>query len=157
MGSNGAYYNYSGVQIPDQPPGSDIIASSQGGGCVTKGPFANLTVHLGPVANVLEDVPKNPRPDGFGYNPRCLRRDVNQHSSAVSSANFIYDLITGSPDITWFQGVLQGQHPQGRFAEGKWGLHAAGHYTTGGDPGGVSDFLLLSSFLVPLSSCYDPP
>jgi hypothetical protein len=35
-------------------------------------------------------------------------------------------------DIYWFQTVMQGQ-----FDVGLWGVHTGGHFTIGGDPGGV--------------------
>ena len=89
-----------------------------------------MTVHIGPLAPTF-NVKPNPRPDGLGYNPRCLRRDINKHSAAVTKANYTYDLITSNHDIYWFQTVLEGQFPLG-----KWGVHAGGHYTVNGDPAG---------------------
>lgn len=98
-----------------------------------------MTVHLGPVFGTISGTPVNPQADGFGYNPRCLRRDVNVHSAAVTKTNYTYDLITNpsNADIYWFQTVMQGL-----FSIGEWGVHTGGHYTVGGDPGGVSEFLL---------------
>jgi tyrosinase len=45
-----------------------------GGGCVKTGPFAKMSVNLGPVA-LPGGTPPGPN-DGLGYNPRCLKRDV---------------------------------------------------------------------------------
>jgi len=58
----------------------------------------------------------------------------------VTATNYTYALITDPlhADIYWFQTVMQGQFP-----EGKWGVHTGGHYTIGGDPGGVRIFPLL--------------
>lgn len=94
-----------------------------------------MTVRLGPIQGTLPDVPANPQTDGLGYNPRCLRRDVNIHSAAVTKTNFTYDLITnpGYTDIYWFETAMQGI-----FSIGEWGVHTGGHFTIGGDPGGVS-------------------
>ncbi len=89
-----------------------------------------MTVTIGPVSPVL-DISPNPQPDGLGHNPRCLRRDLNKHSSAVTFVNYTYDLITRNTNMYWFQTVLEGELPQGR-----WGVHAGGHYTIGGDPAG---------------------
>lgn len=93
-----------------------------------------MTVTLGPIGGVLKDVPKNPRSDGFGKNPRCLRRDVNKYASAMTYANYTYNLITKAKDIDTFQ-----KNMLGIPSENDWGVHMSGHYTIGGDPGGVSD------------------
>ncbi|KAL2151694.1 hypothetical protein VTH82DRAFT_6792 [Thermothelomyces myriococcoides] len=130
MGSNGAYEEHQGIRFPGAPPPYDVIPPGEGGGCVTKGPFSNMTVNLGPLAPSL-NVERNPRADGLGYNPRCLRRDINKNAAAVTTANYTYDLITNNHEIYWFQTVMEGQFPQG-----KWGVHAGGHYTVSGDPAG---------------------
>ncbi|KAI9641430.1 hypothetical protein NHQ30_010237 [Ciborinia camelliae] len=130
MSGNGLYYNHTGVPVNGAPAPFDIIPPGVGGGCVTTGP---MTVHLGPVFGTISGTPVNPRADGFGYNPRCLRRDVNVHSAAVTQTNYTYDLITNpsNADIYWFQTVMQGL-----FSIGEWGVHTGGHFTIGGDPGG---------------------
>jgi tyrosinase len=92
-----------------------------------------MVVSLGPVSPMLPDIPPNPRADGYGSNPRCLRRDVNKYSSAVTYANFTYALITQNPLIDDMQQVMLGTP-----AKNDWGVHLGGHYTIGGDPGGVS-------------------
>ena len=131
MGGNGAKVEYAGVQLPGAPRPYNVILPGDGGGCVTAGPFRNMSVNLGPMSPVLPNLPRNPRTDGFGYNPRCLRRDINKNSAAVTTANYTYDLITGNSNMYWFQTVMEGQFPLG-----KWGVHTGGHYTVGGDPGG---------------------
>ncbi|TEY44945.1 hypothetical protein BOTCAL_0340g00120 [Botryotinia calthae] len=133
MSGNGLYYNHTGVPVNLAPAPFDIIPPGVGGGCVTTGPFKNMTVHLGPVFGTISGTPVNPQADGFGYNPRCLRRDVNDHSAAVTKTNYTYDLITkpSNADIYWLQTVMQGL-----FSIGEWGVHTGGHYTVGGDPGG---------------------
>lgn len=90
------------------------------------------------MAPVLPDVPANPGFFGFGYNPRCIRRDINPASAAVTKANYTYDLIVNNENIERFQTVMQGE-----FALGNWGVHTGGHFTVGGDPGGVSLLLFL--------------
>jgi tyrosinase len=90
-----------------------------------------MTISLGPIGTVLSDVPKNPQSDGFGSNPRCLRRDVNKYSASVTFANNTYALITESKNVDVFQ-----QNMLGRADKNDWGVHTGGHYTIGGDPGG---------------------
>ncbi|KAK4221932.1 hypothetical protein QBC38DRAFT_513289 [Podospora fimiseda] len=130
MGGNGAKATYNGIMMPGAPRPYDRIPPADGGGCVTTGPFKNMSVNIGPIAPVLT-VTRNPRADGLGYNPRCLRRDINKNAAAVTTANYTYDLITNNHNAHWFQVVMEGQFPQG-----KWGVHTGGHYTVGGDPGG---------------------
>ena len=78
-------------------------------------------------------LPKNPRADGLGYNPRCLRRDISLQAANATSDYEVVSLIKNYPDIASFQSVYQGE-----FAEGRMGVHTGGHYTMGGDAG--SDF-----------------
>ncbi|KAF2185557.1 Di-copper centre-containing protein [Zopfia rhizophila CBS 207.26] len=131
MGGQGLPSTYPGVMQPQYKSPYDKIPPGGGGGCVTEGPFKNMTVSLGPIGTVLTDVPKNPQSDGFGSNPRCLRRDVNKYSASVTFANYTYALIKDSKDVDTFQKVMLGQ-PE----KNDWGVHLGGHYTIGGDPGG---------------------
>ncbi|PMD34560.1 Di-copper centre-containing protein [Hyaloscypha variabilis F] len=131
MGGNGLPVKYAGVPTDGFAKPYDIIPSAGGGGCVTKGPFANMTVSLGPFDKTVPNLPNNPRSDGYGHNPRCLKRDVNKYAAAVTTANYSYALITQNPSIDDFQNVLLGTP-----AKNDWGVHIGGHYTIGGDPGG---------------------
>lgn len=94
-----------------------------------------MTVHLGPVAPSVDPAPPaNPRSDGYGSNPRCLRRDMsNQLSSRYSRTIDIVNLITTSRDIGTFQDAMQ---VSGRSGGSRMGVHSAGHFTIAGDPGG---------------------
>ncbi|KAL5380133.1 hypothetical protein DPSP01_007936 [Paraphaeosphaeria sporulosa] len=133
MGGNGAKSDYPGVMIHGagfKPP-YDIIPADLGGGCVTEGPFANMTVSLGPISKMMPDIPSNPQKDGYGHNPRCLRRDVNRYASAMLYANYTYNLITQANTVDLFQKNMLGI-PE----KNDWGVHMSGHYTIGGDPGG---------------------
>jgi len=131
MGGNGDYVKHVG-----QPLGmaSVNVPAGKGGGCVTTGPFGNLTVNLGPKALSLDPalkVPNNPRSDGYGYNPRCLRRDVNnyftsQYLRPVDIANH----LQSTSDIDTFQTSLQTDTTKA------FSLHTGGHYSIWGDPGG---------------------
>lgn len=77
LGGNREYIPHDGpVLTPAPGVGGDNIQlpPGVGGGNVTTGPFANMTVNLGPVGGTLTSVPG---PDGgLGYNPRRLKRDL---------------------------------------------------------------------------------
>ena len=91
-----------------------------------------MSVNLGPISPTLAE-PENKPVSSFGaYNPRCLKRDVSEWVSSrwTTDANSS-SLITGNPDIYWFQTVMQGD-----FSNGVYGVHTGGHFTIGGDPGG---------------------
>ena len=100
-----------------------------GGGCLTNGPFKNLSLSLGPVS-VL-----NPKPDDiYGYkpNPRCLSRDFFQPSS---SANLTWDHFTTlvtSPTIATFRVYLE-QHIHAN-SHLFIGAEAADPFSTPNDP-----------------------
>ncbi|KAK3214119.1 hypothetical protein GRF29_28g2082966 [Pseudopithomyces chartarum] len=104
--------------------------AGQGGGCIASGPFKDMKVNLGPNA-ALGDTspPKNPRADGYGYNPRCIKRDLSNYLTQRDATTAkIASLITSSTTIAKFQDTMQ----MGT------GVHPAGHFTISGDPG--SDF-----------------
>jgi tyrosinase len=95
-----------------------------GGGCVMSGPFKNFTINLGPVAATDPEPPWNPQPDGMGYNPRCLRRDISNYlTSRYAKTSDIVNLITNYNDIAGFQRKMQAED----------GVHGAGHFTAGAD------------------------
>lgn len=78
IGGNGAFVNHSGVAIPNEETPYIILPHGGGGGCVQTGPFKDLSVNLGPMAPERKNMSSpNPRPDGLGYNPRCLKRDMS--------------------------------------------------------------------------------
>ncbi|KAF4819160.1 Tyrosinase-like protein orsC [Colletotrichum siamense] len=126
MSGDGAKVAHDGI-----PFGNITIPPANGGGCLLGGPFKDFEAHLGPVASRLKDVPPNPRKDGLGYNPRCLRRDINPESSKFTSESYTYDLITENKDIYSFQTLMQGD-----MRRSNPGVHGGGHTTIGGDPGG---------------------
>ncbi|KAF1966473.1 Di-copper centre-containing protein [Bimuria novae-zelandiae CBS 107.79] len=133
MGGNGVKADYPGVMVHGggfQPPW-DMIPADLGGGYVKDGPFANMAVSLGPIGKNIPEVPSNSQPDGFEHNPRCLRRGVNCYVSSVLYANYTYNSITQANTIE-----LSQQNMLGVPDKNDWGVHMAGHYTIGGDPGG---------------------
>ncbi|KAI0541728.1 Di-copper centre-containing protein [Xylaria digitata] len=125
---------YKGVSQPGRTP--NIIASGGGGGCVAEGPFSDMVVSLGPTAmSTGANIPKNPRSDGTGSNPRCLRRDVNRNAVMGATADRAYSLLTDNDDIDGFYNQLLGTPPP-KNDPYPWGIHTAGHYVAAVDPGG---------------------
>ncbi|PBP21500.1 hypothetical protein BUE80_DR007716 [Diplocarpon rosae] len=133
LSGDGVYYNHTGIVLPGGVPPRNVIPPAKGGGCITTGPFKDMVVSLGPVMSSISGVPPNPQADGMGYNPRCLRRDINPIAASLTATNYTYALITDplNADIHWFQTVLQGV-----FELAEVGVHSGGHFTIGGDPGG---------------------
>ncbi|KAH9207630.1 tyrosinase [Leptodontidium sp. 2 PMI_412] len=130
IGGNGDFQEHNCTNA--LPTGLNCIPPGAGGGCVTKGPFKNMKVNLGPVSPTLAIDGLTATFPGSAYNPRCLRRDVSPWvSSRWSTDKNSSDLITENLDINSFQTVMQGD-----FASGFYGVHTAGHFTIGGDPGG---------------------
>lgn len=73
----------------------------------------------------------NPRADGYGDNPRCHRRDVNNFFTGtyMKPADLLKQ-ITSSANILTFQNTLQSTQPAAAS------LHTGGHFSIWGDPGG---------------------
>ncbi len=122
-----------------------------------------MVVSLGPTSMspfARLNIPKNPRSDGTGPNPRCLRRDINRNAAMGATADRAYSLITNNSNIDGFYNQLLGNpppkndlYPWGvsinpysllRNAEAnprvnnppKHQIHTAGHYIHAVDPGG---------------------
>ncbi|PNS17318.1 Tyrosinase [Sphaceloma murrayae] len=133
ISGNGAYRNNSGIGLPSPDNVQLLIPPYKGGDCITSGPFKNYQANLGPVRANYPYVEQNPQADGLGYNPRCLRRDINPFASASLYDQNTTDLITNSLDLATFQTTLNGDP-----AKQMLGVHAAGHFMIGGDP--AADF-----------------
>lgn len=133
-----------GAALPG-PPQEDImlgaaqglppiyLPSGSGGGCVTSGPFANMTVNLGPVSLDLPGGKVGGPPSGnpLDWNPRCLKRDlVDAINRRYANASSMLNLITRSKTVGDFQLTMQGVPGSGDI-----GVHGGGHYSLGGDPG----------------------
>ncbi|KAF2004572.1 Di-copper centre-containing protein, partial [Amniculicola lignicola CBS 123094] len=133
MGSNGDYVKHNGSVVGT----ADVfVPGGNGGGCVSSGPFKNMTINVGPLA-IGTDVPLKPNPqaDGLGYNPRCIRRDVtNYFTKSALRVQDIVPLITTPKNISAFQDMMQTD------TKAKFGVHSGGHYSIWGDPGG--DFFI---------------
>ncbi|KAH8728712.1 hypothetical protein GQ44DRAFT_675214 [Phaeosphaeriaceae sp. PMI808] len=144
MGGNGALgcTNQTFYGIPTNVEPLISIPHGTGGGCITSGPFKDFKVNLGPVFTDHGCTPPNPISDftnpnvGLGFNPRCLKRDISSWTSRQWTNDEMVTRLLDSPDIKTFWSDMQGGVPA--FANNFMGVHTAGHFTTGGDPG--SDF-----------------
>lgn len=109
---------------------SMTIPPAAGGGCIQGGPFANMTVNLGPLNNSgsLPGYIGDGR--GLDYNPRCLTRDINSYwSSTYLTYQHISNAIGNSSTFSAFNHTL-----------GYPGLHSVGHFVIGG----MNDDLFMS-------------
>jgi len=89
MSGDGEYIPHNGTGIPSNEMPNFVIPPGNGSGCVTSGPFANMTVRLGPISASLYGLPENPQADGLGLNERCLRRDLSNAGAARGSTEEI--------------------------------------------------------------------
>jgi len=87
-----------------------------------------MTVRLGPVSPMANPAPpRNPRSDGFGSNPRCLRRDLGPYlTTRYTTTAIITALINNQKTVGAFQDTMQSGT----------GVHGSAHFTIGSDPGG---------------------
>lgn len=71
-----------------------------------------MVVSLGPTSmSTGKNVPKNPRADGTGSNPRCLRRDVNRNAAMGATADRALSLINDNDNMNGFYNQLLGTPP----------------------------------------------
>lgn len=118
------------------------IPKGPGGGCVNSGPFKDWQVNVGPLFPASLCTPLNPNqnltsPDyGLGYNPRCLKRDITSFSGEGWLKDDDIVSLLQSTTYRSFWETLQGGPPPNTFDNGFMGVHTAGHFIIGGDPGG---------------------
>ncbi|KAI6790804.1 Di-copper centre-containing protein [Hortaea werneckii] len=131
LGGNGEYVVHDGPVIspPEGFGGGDIqLPAGVGGGYVTTGPFANMTVNLGPVGGLNGT---EPGPDGgLGYNPRRLKRDVGPAmNTRYANYTTVMNLLA-KPDFNQYRLLSEGVPYTVEI-----GPHGGIHYTISGDPG----------------------
>jgi tyrosinase len=108
-----------------------VLPPGTGGGCVTSGPFQDMSVDLGPVGLELPGGGVAANPAGpFAYNPRCLKRSLTDYiNRRYANASSILSNILLPQDIQAFQTRMQG------LGGVEIGIHGGGHFAMGGDPG----------------------
>lgn len=122
LGSNGAYIPNRSPIVIQIPNGPTLVHNpGTGGGCIS-GPFGPATgwsANFGP-----RGVPVRGPGDGWGYNPRCITRDLSlQYASDMRPTN-VTKLVDGCGDsFACFVGQL----------DVLGGLHSSGHFMVGGN------------------------
>jgi tyrosinase len=102
-----------------------LIPAGTGGGCVTSGPFKNMTVNLGPVSLGLPGGATEANGDGLGYNPRCLKRDLTDYANQrFANASSVVNQILKPKEVYDFQMTMQGYPGSGDI-----GVHGGGEFT----------------------------
>ncbi|KAH6450176.1 hypothetical protein HBI57_187410 [Parastagonospora nodorum] len=145
LGGNGVSgcQNQTFYGIPTNEAPLINIPKGSGGGCVTSGPLKDWSVNLGPLFTGVTCSPPNPITNftdpnfGLGSNQRCLKRDISAWTSSQWTNDEMVTKLLNSPDMKTFWFDMQGG--QNAFSNNFMGVHTAGHFTIGGDPG--SDFL----------------
>jgi tyrosinase len=141
QGAKGCF-NQTFTGIPSNTDAKIKIPKGSGGGCVTSGPFKDWQVNLGPLIPASLCAPLNPNQDftkpdyGLGYNPRCLVRDITGFSGEGWLKDDDIVSLLQSPTYQTFWEVIQGGPPSSTFTNNFMGVHTAGHFIVGGDPGG---------------------
>jgi tyrosinase len=121
LGGNGLYDPNTTVStLPD----GETLPHGSGGGCVTTGPFGNMTVRFGPFqfSEVFAGVP----PANWTVsNPRCLTRDLNDWGVAEYLQQEDIDELLAYTTIGDFQYNINA-------VASTAGLHGGGHFGIGG-------------------------
>ncbi len=136
LGGNGEFFPHEGMILTEamNPDALIPLPPGTGGGCVRTGPFANMTVHVGPVALAQYGTSNSTSSENpLGDNSRCLKRDLNAGvASRFTSFLNTTSLILQNKNVEWFQAIMQADP---RYVHGELGVHGGGHFTIGGDPG----------------------
>ena len=138
LGSDGAHVPHGDLflTVPGVTGQYIQVPAGQGGGCVSSGPFSDMTVHLGPIALPVPGTTNvtGVTGDFFQDNPRCLRRDLcTSCLSRYASFRNVTDLLLNYNTVELFQAVIQADP---RYSQTGLGPHGGGHYAIGGNPGG---------------------
>ncbi|GAP88742.1 putative tyrosinase central domain protein [Rosellinia necatrix] len=120
LGGNGVYVPHDTLSgnVPGVPEPQFISrAPGTGGGCVVDGPFANITLNLGPVFPVADGSNRT----GLEYNPHCMTRDFLQEVSQQFLTNASLSTLFTQPSMAAFRNDME------------QGSHGGGHSYVGGD------------------------
>ena len=89
-----------------------------------------VSLNLGPVSLPLTNGSIVSNGNGFGYNPRCIKRDLTDViNQRFANATSVVKNILAFDNVWDFQMTMQGTPGTGDI-----GIHGGGHYAIGGDP-----------------------
>lgn len=112
-----------GEPKPDRIPyivGGVPMPVGTGGGCVMNGPFANMTLNLGPF-EFAQTLP----PNWGDWTPHCLYRDFNDWGAARYTNQSSVDRLFTLENIVELQDAISSSGVEK-------GVHTGGHYAVGG-------------------------
>ncbi|TLD09242.1 uncharacterized protein PgNI_06966 [Pyricularia grisea] len=122
LGGNGAFIEdvSSPIEFPIKTPTE--IPGRTGGGCVTTGPFANLTVSMG-------------LGDSLEFQPHCLRRDFSPTLASTSMSHEVISKTLANSNFWGFSRWIQGFG----FDAENLTIHGGMHLSIGGQVGEAAD------------------
>lgn len=102
------------------------IPHGSGGGCVTSGPFANLTVTIQPIS-IDTLITGSPLPaNAFARNESCLTRDLNTYvAKRYTNTSALYECLETTDMATFTQQI------NGVIGSTELGLHSGAHFVVG--------------------------
>ncbi|OJI96766.1 hypothetical protein ASPVEDRAFT_23757 [Aspergillus versicolor CBS 583.65] len=112
-----------GLPLPEAPPSLALPGAAPpagtwagAGGCIASGPFANISVSLGPLPGKYSEtgLPSN----WTQANPHCLARDLNDVVMQQSNNKDIVDKVFSATGITEFQEFIATPHTGGHNSGG---------------------------------------
>lgn len=108
------------------------LPKGTGGGCVTTGPFANLSVPMKfiPAARLLNGTLPA---DAFAYNPNCLSRDLNAAVATQYTNPSLVQAASHAGSAASFELLLNGV-----ISGASLGIHSGAHFQVGGGAGQMS-------------------
>lgn len=134
---DGSQYSMSGDGLftdndPIQLGPNLTLPHGTGGGCVTTGPFANLSIPMKFIPTTFLQNGTLPA-DAYALNPSCLTRDLNVYTASTYTNN---DLVTAATHATTardFEIALNSI-----IGAGSLGIHSSAHFQVGGARGPMS-------------------
>jgi tyrosinase len=97
-----------------------------GGGCISSGPFTNITTGFRMFENA-EILRRTLPEDALEYQPRCVTRDLNSNLTRSNHREAVVDNLLSAPTIADFQKVMEGTVRNTSIL----GPHSAGHWSVG--------------------------